>query len=56
MDIYVKGRFIKTTKQNKDFETFYKSQKICEDKEWENFMDSCRDVYCLLKYSKQFAL
>ncbi|XP_023334254.1 tRNA (cytosine(34)-C(5))-methyltransferase isoform X2 [Eurytemora carolleeae] len=37
-----KGILVKTNKQNKLFEEFYKKQKICEDHEFNTFLDVCR--------------
>ena len=45
MNIYfVQGILVKTDKQNKLFEEFYRKQKICEDHEFNTFLDVCRLV------------
>ena len=49
MNIYfVQGILVKTDKQNKLFEEFYKKQKICEDHEFNTFLDVCRLVSWVL--------
>ena len=43
MNIYfVQGILVKTDKQNKLFEEFYRKQKICEDHEFNTFLDVCK--------------
>ena len=42
------GTFIKTSLQSENFEKFYKKQKICEESEFQDFLETCRDVITVL--------